>query len=95
LIITPDARADINGIRLYTQQRWGIDQRRRYGARLRQAMRSLLDHPELGPARDDLYPGCRGLLVEQHVVFYRIADDQIVVGRVLHTSQDPAGKVTP
>ncbi len=31
LIITPDARADINGIRLYTQQRWGIEQRRRYG----------------------------------------------------------------
>jgi len=26
-------------------------------------MRSLLDHPELGPSRDDLYPGCRRLVV--------------------------------
>jgi toxin ParE1/3/4 len=95
LLIAPEARADLNGIRLYTQQQWGVDQRRRYGDRLRQAMRSLVDHPELGTPRDDLYPGCRGLVVGRHVIFYRIAETEIVVGRVLHQNQEPTGKVRP
>ncbi len=43
-------------------------------------MRSLLDHPELGTARDDLFPGCQNLLVQQHLVFYSITDDEILIG---------------
>ena len=58
-------------------------------------MRALLDHPELGMPRDDLFRGCRGRTVERHVVYYRITDDEIIVGRVLHSGQDPSGKVTP
>ena len=56
-------------------------------------MDSLLEFPELGPTRNDLFAGCRNLSVNQHVIFYRIDGDVIVVGRVLHPSQDPVGKV--
>lgn len=58
-------------------------------------MRSLLDYPELGPSRNDLFLGCRSLATEEHVIFYRVIGDEIIVGRVLHDSQQPAGKVTP
>lgn len=95
LTITPDARVDINDIRLYTQQRWGVDQRRRYGNRLMQEIRSLVDYPERGSSRDNLYPGCRSPRVQRHVAYYRITDDEIIVGRVLHEAQDPTGKVLP
>ena len=58
-------------------------------------MRSLLDHPALGPSRDDLYPGCRRLVVERHASYYLLEGDEVIVGRVLHTSQEPGGKVFP
>lgn len=57
-------------------------------------MRSLTDHPELGRARDELVLRYRSLVVEQHTVYYRIEDDAIAVGRIIHSSQDPTDKVT-
>ena len=80
---------------LYTCEQWGEEQRRRYRARLYDGMRRLVDYPELGPARDDLYPGCRSFHIEQHVIFYEVTETEIVVGRVLHVRQDAAGKVKP
>jgi hypothetical protein len=43
----------------------------------------------------DLFVGCHNLLVAQHVMYYRIADDVIIVGRMLHRSRNPSGKVNP
>jgi len=88
------AERDIDDIVLYSRTQWGTVQSRRYRNDLRRAMNALRTFPELGPTRDDIYPGCRILSVEQHNVFYRVADDEVVVGRVLHASQDPTGKVT-
>jgi hypothetical protein len=34
-------------------------------------------------------------VVEQHVIYDRIEDDAIAVGRILHASQNPNGKVRP
>jgi toxin ParE1/3/4 len=95
LILKPDARADMRGILLYTQQHWGGDQRRRYRTRLYDAMRSLRDYPEWGRQRDEYFPGCRGLVVEQHVIFYRLTDEEIVVLRILHGTQDATDQVHP
>jgi toxin ParE1/3/4 len=53
----------------------------------------LLDHPERGRPRDELYDGCRSLNVGQHVVFYYLTDDEIIIDRVLHGSRDAAGEV--
>jgi toxin ParE1/3/4 len=95
LTIREAAKRDIDDILVYTRTRWGVDQRRRYGAQLKKAIRSLLDYPELGPPRNDLFPGCRNLPLEHHVVYYHLDGDEIVIGRVLHSSQDPTGKVSP
>src|SRR4051794_7829436 len=72
VILRPAAVTDLNDIRLFTQQRWGLDQRRRYGGQLRRTLRSLVENPELGPQRDELYPGCRSLVVGSHVIFYSV-----------------------
>lgn len=93
LRLTPEARTDVRDIRRYTARRWGTQQRDAYHATLDRALRVLLDHPELGRSRDDLYLGCRSLPVGQHVVFYYLTDDEIVIDRVLHSSQDETGKV--
>lgn len=93
LTVEDAARLDIEDVLLYTLEHWGAEQRRRYLDKLRRAMRSLLDHPELGQEQDDLYPGCRRLLLEQHGIYYRLEGDEIIVGRVLSNSQDPTGRV--
>lgn len=95
LRFSADARADFRDIRRYTSQQWGTQQRDIYDARLSGALNSLLDYPQLGPTRDDLFVGCRNLLVAHHIIYYRIVDDVIIVGRVLHRSQNPFGKVKP
>jgi toxin ParE1/3/4 len=95
LRLLDQARADVREILRFTARHWGSRQRARYSAQLHQAMNSLLDYPERGRTRDEYFPGCRGLPVEQHVVFYHLTDDEVIVVRVLHGNQDAAGKVNP
>ncbi len=89
------ACADVREFLRYTARQWGPQQRARYSAQLQQAMHSLVDYPERGRSRDEYFPGCRGLPVEYHVVFYHLTDNEVVVVRVLHSSQDATGKVRP
>jgi toxin ParE1/3/4 len=95
LRLTPEARADVQDIRRYTARQWGVRQRDIYYAKLHQGMRALLDHPERGRQREELYAGCRSLPVEYHVVFHYLTEDEIVIDRVLHSSQDTTGKLAP
>lgn len=44
----------------------------------------LIDHPRLGPARDDIRPGFRYLIVGTYVALYRITDDGIEIVRIVH-----------
>ena len=91
----PRARADLRSILLYTRAQWGVEQRRRYRALLERGIDSLTRHPELGEARDDLFPGCRTLRVEQHIVYYHLTESEIIVGRVLHVRQDATENIAP
>jgi toxin ParE1/3/4 len=93
LALRPSARSDVRSILLYTRAQWGVEQRRRYRAKLEEAMDRLTRHPELGQERNDLYHGCRALRVEQHIVYYRVTETEIVVGRVLHARQEASGRV--
>lgn len=53
----------------------------------------LRNYPRLGQPRDDLFPGCREVRVEQHTAYYEPEAGEIIVVRVLHGLQDPTGKV--
>ena len=53
----------------------------------------LRRHPRLGQLRDDLFPGYRGINVEQHIIYLQPLASEIVVVRILHGRQDPTGKV--
>jgi plasmid stabilization system protein ParE len=53
-------------------------------------MQSLREFPELGRARDDLFPGCRIHRIQQHYILYRIDETAIRVVRILHVMRDLA-----
>ncbi len=93
LQLSAQARRDITGIRAYSRQQWGEQQANAYSATLARGFEALRDNPDLGVTRDDLAPGIRSLLVEQHRIIYRIKGDVIRVLRVVHYRQDESQQI--
>lgn len=92
--LTSRAERDVENILLHTERSWGVEQSGTYANVIAQAFTLLSNHPQLGRQRDDLFPGCRGVRVEQHVIYYhqpRPHDIEII--RILHGRQDPTGNV--
>jgi toxin ParE1/3/4 len=76
------AQADLAGILATSAERWGIESRRRYAARLATAMRTIAANPK-GPTtrdRSELLPGIRSF----HVRHARSNDPEAKVRRPVH-----------
>lgn len=86
--LRPQAYADLEEIYVYSFENFGEARAIEYVHHLEKGFESLLINPQLGTARDDISNGLRALRVQSHFAFYRIADDEIIVVRVLHTSRD-------
>ena len=94
VVLAPQAERDYAFILVYTRRTWGERQKASYRATIAQALRSLREHPQTGRPRDDLFPGCRSIQVEQHVIYYYQPDPtEIVVLRILHHRQDASAAV--
>jgi len=48
----------------------------------------LAENPQAGPRREDLARGLRFYPVGNYLIFYTVADDGIIVVRVLHGARD-------
>jgi toxin ParE1/3/4 len=88
LKLTDYAQTDLEQIADYTVAEWGQKQADFYLEQLEKAFYSLLDNPYLGKSRDDIKAGYRSLLVEKHLVFYRLANEQLEIMRILHYRMD-------
>jgi len=88
LVYRHAALADLDSIFAYIE----IDNPQRAASfvqDIRDRCRSLCDHPQLGPARDDLSPGVRMLpLFGRVVVAYGITASAILVTRVFYGGRD-------
>ena len=92
-IISPDARQDIRSLLMYSEQQWGKEQRRSYKSSLDNAMKQLTRFSYRAPARDDVAPGLRGLVVGAHIVYYRVTDRSVIINRVLHEKMNPTSHI--
>lgn len=88
--IRPRARADIEEIGRFTEERWGRDQRRRYLDEPDRRIMWVAAHPMLGRPRDAIAPGLLSARAGSHVIYYRATADTLVIVRVLHGRADPA-----
>lgn len=95
LDFTDDARSDLRSILRYGRRTWGERQGRSYTEQLNSAVQDLTRFPELGQIRDDLAPGLRSWVVQQHVVYYRADDQAVTVIRVLHGTMDAGAHLSP
>jgi toxin ParE1/3/4 len=84
LIISAAAEADLRQIIRYTTTQWGGARARSYVAGLRAKLSLLREHPEMGPAADEVRPGLRRCSYIRHNAFYRVQGQNIRVVRILH-----------
>ena len=88
LIIAPAAERDLADILEFISQD-NVSAARKTVLRIEWAIGRLLERPFLGPAV--VRPkriGLRKMTVSPYIVFYRLADDQLQVVRLLHSSRD-------
>lgn len=85
-VLSPQADADLVDIYEYTLATWGVDQFHVYHQHIETALTAIAADPMLrgSKAREDLLPGCRLFRVEHHYIAYRLGEDAVEVGRILH-----------
>jgi len=82
------AENDLLGNWLYTEEEWSPSQADIYLDQLDAKIKHLISNPKLGRNREDIRKRYRSLVVNHHLVFYKISEDEIQVIRVLHESVD-------
>jgi toxin ParE1/3/4 len=89
LVIAPEARRDLRGIRDYIAKD-NPQAARRVVMRLRDMARMLAGAPGLGRARPELGPGLRSIVADRYVLFHRplAGASGIELARVLHGARD-------
>ena len=88
IVLSSLAEQGLIDIWAYTAEQWSFEQADNYSEQLLAGFESLIKHPQLGVARDDLCSGYRALTVSQHIAFYKVVADDIQIIRVLHKSVD-------
>lgn len=77
------------GISDYGLSTWGAKQAIHYIDSLESCCQRLADNPKLGRLCEHIRPGLRRMEHAQHVVFYRIDADDILISRILHRRMLP------
>ena len=87
--LTNLAKADLKEIGLYTQKRWGREQRNLCLSMLDASFQQLAANPLVGKDCSDIRNGYRKLSAGSHVIFYRQNFvDSIEIVRILHGRMD-------
>ena len=92
--LTNKAKADLKSIAVYTQRKWGNQQRRHYIQQFDDAFHMLAESPAVGNKCDFISPGYRRFPNVSHIVFYRqVGETEIEIVRVLHKRMDVRHKL--
>jgi toxin ParE1/3/4 len=87
-VLSPRAQLDLDDIWDYSLNRWGAARAERYVRDLVQALEMIAIDRQRGRLCDDIRAGYFKYAAVSHVIFYRIAGDQIDVVRILHGRMD-------
>lgn len=89
MLLTAAAEADLEGVRVYTEERWGEAQWLAYYAELLAAFGRIAAYPRSGRRRDAFVPGLRSAPCGAHVIYYLPhGRGAVVVQRILHVAQN-------
>jgi len=86
--LSEEADRDIYAIALYTLENWNEAHADRYIIGLHNTFQRLAAKPRLGIRCDDIRPGYFRRRYRSHMVFYKEAQNGILIVRVLHAQMD-------
>jgi toxin ParE1/3/4 len=93
-VLTRDARSSLKSIAIYTQQRWGEAQRRTYLKALDEQFHAISHFPMKGVARPEIFPALRSDRYHDHIIYYMIDGQRIIIVNILHQRMDPRHHIT-
>lgn len=87
--LTVAAKTDLREIALFTQRRWGKEQRNAYLKQFDDSFWLLAENPDIGRTCDEIRAGYRKFPQGSHVVFYQqTGSQQIRIIRILFKGMD-------
>jgi toxin ParE1/3/4 len=92
-VLTSKAKADLRAIAIFTEERWGKEQRNLYIKQFDDAFYLLAHTPLAGKACDYIRKGYLKFPQGSHIIFYKDSNTQkIEVVRTLHKNMDIESK---
>lgn len=87
--LTKKAKADLKSIVVYTQRKWGKEQRKICARQFDDAFHMLAETPSAGNKCDFIKVGYRKFPVSSHIIFYHsVSQSEIEFVRILHKRMD-------
>jgi toxin ParE1/3/4 len=86
-ILAPSATRDLDRLSQYFLET-NVEAGERLFKALNQKFYNLTQFPNLGKRYSHLNPEIRGLLVEKHIIFYRVTNVEVEIVRIVDGRQD-------
>lgn len=87
--LSTEAMHRMEAIGHYTESQWDVKQRNHYIYELEHCFQTLATYPQMGTVRNDILTGLRSHPHNQHVIYYVIQDEMILIVDILHAHMDP------
>ena len=88
LELSRKAQADLDDIRDYSLEQFGVERAILYLDAIEQALRRLLDHSRIGSQQADIGEVVLSYPIGEHRIFYEARPGQVHVIRILHQAMD-------
>ena len=88
LELSRKAQADLDDIRDFSVEQFGVKRAILYLDSIEHALRRLIDHSRIGSQRADIGEAVLSYPVGEHRIFYEARPGQVHVIRVLHKAMD-------
>ena len=88
IVIHKQAIDDLEEIWLYTLETWSLEQADRYHGLIFKEIEFLASRPDHGKHQGHLRKGYRSSQVKAHIIFYKYANNEIEIIRILHENMD-------
>ena len=89
LRLSNPAKTDLQHIAKYTQEEWGVVQKKVYLNLIKKSFNTLSRVGNIGIKRNDIEQGLYVYSIKKHTVYFRETDQEVVVLRILHSRMDP------
>ncbi len=86
-IFAPSATRDLDRLYQYFLET-NVEAGEKLFKALNQRFYNLTQFPNIGKPYAHLHPNIRGLLVEKHIIFYRVTENQVEIVRIIDGRQD-------